>query len=90
MDYSHLPLTFSLDHNGTLDTLEAVLAIARRGGLRLAKLSLDDLKVAIELRADDADLLALFSARLHNVIGVYDISLSTSFTFESDQAVALP
>jgi len=86
MDYSHLPLTFSLDHDSALDTLEAVLAIARRGGLRLAKLNLIEHKVAVELRADDADLLTLFSARLHNVIGVHDISLSTSFTFAPDPA----
>jgi hypothetical protein len=89
MNYSHLPLTFCLDQDSALDTLEAVLAIARRGGLRLAKLNLEDHQVAVELRADDADLLALFSARLHNVIGVHDISLSTSFTFASDQTVAV-
>lgn len=89
MDYSHLPLTFSLDQDSALDTLEAVLAIARRGGLRLAKLNLEGHKVAVELRADDADLLTLFSARLHNVIGVHNISLSTSFTFAPDQAAAM-
>jgi hypothetical protein len=74
MNYSHLPLTFSLDQDSTLDTLEAVLAIARRGGLRLANLNLNNHRVAVDLEAEDADLLALFSARLHNVIGVHDIA----------------
>jgi len=88
MNYSPLALTFSLDHDSALDTLEAVLAIARRGGLHLEKLNLNNHRVAAELRADDADLLTLFSARLHNLIGVHDISLSPSFTFETEQAVA--
>ena len=73
-DY-RLPLTFSLDPDRVLDTLEAVLAIARRGNLRLARLQLDSGAVALELDAHDPDLLDLFGARLHNVIGVHDIAM---------------
>ena len=77
MTYAKLPLTFLIDSQSTLDTLEAVLAIARRGGLRLSTLQLqangeDDL-VSMELRADESDLLELFDARLRNVIGVHGI-----------------
>ncbi len=75
-----LPLTFSLDADHALDTLEAILAIARRGNLRLARLHVQHSTVALELGADDADLLALFSARLHNVIGVHDITVSAPLT----------
>ena len=77
MTCAHLPLTFSVDKDTTLDILEAVLAIARRGGLRLSRLHLQaapaaDL-VCMDLLADDPDMLALFAARLGNVIGVSDI-----------------
>ena len=77
MTCAHLPLTFSVDKDTTLDILEAVLAIARRGGLRLSRLHLQaaapaDL-VSMDLLADDPDLLALFAARLNNVIGVTDV-----------------
>ncbi|NHZ81512.1 hypothetical protein F2P44_19845 [Massilia sp. CCM 8695] len=77
MNDSHLPLSFSVSKTATLDTLEAVLAIARRGGLQLAALALDsragDDTVFLNLRAPDADLLDLFMARLNNVIGITDI-----------------
>lgn len=69
-------LTFTLESASQLDTLEAVLAIARRGGLRLAALNLQRQEVALELEADDGDLIELFNARLHNVIGVHDIAVS--------------
>ena len=77
MTCAHLPLTFSVDNDTTFDTLEAVLAIARRGGLRLSRLHVQaaapaDL-VSMDLLADDPDLLALFAARLNNVIGVADV-----------------
>ena len=77
MNDSHLPLRFSVPKTATLDTLEAVLAIARRGGLQLAALELDnraaDDTIFLNLRAPDADLLDLFMARLYNVIGISDI-----------------
>lgn len=70
-------LTFLLEPAGTLDTLESVFAIARRGGLRLRRLRLDpkgaDDFVYLRLSADDPDLLDLFRARLANLIGVHEI-----------------
>jgi hypothetical protein len=72
----HLSLSFSIDPDSTFDTLEMVLAIARRIGLQLAKLELRaGARVFIALRADDADPLALFCARLHNVIGVHEVCM---------------
>ena len=66
----HLPLSFSVAAPDTLDTLEAVLAIARRGGLRLAAMRLSPQagsdEVFMDLQAAEADLLALFLARLRN------------------------
>jgi hypothetical protein len=73
-------LTFTLEPASLIDTLEAVLAIARRGGLRLAALTLQRQQVALELEADDSDLIDLFNARLHNVIGVHDIAVSDRLT----------
>ncbi len=77
MNEHHLPLSFSLVAAETLDTLEAVLAIARRGGLRLVYLHVVDTEratdVALTLCAADADPLALFLARLNNLVGVHDI-----------------
>ncbi|MCE3606024.1 hypothetical protein LXA47_20790 [Massilia sp. P8910] len=77
MNDSHLPLRFSVPRTTTLDTLETVLAIARRGGLQLAALELDsrgaDDTIFLKLRAPDTDLLDLFMARLYNVIGITDI-----------------
>lgn len=77
-----LPLSFMVDKATALDTLEAVLAIARRGGLRLASLQVQardtaDL-VSMELTAPDSDLLALFDARLRNVVGIDDIQSAAS------------
>lgn len=77
MNSCHLPVRFSIDKARTLDTMEAVLAIARRGGLTLSRLQLhsragDDLAL-LELRASDPELLNLFVLRLSNVIGVADI-----------------
>jgi hypothetical protein len=75
MTSARLPLSFSIDPDSTLDTLEMVLAIARRIGLHLAQLQLRGSQAYLELHAADDDPLALFCARLHNVIGVYDIDL---------------
>lgn len=75
---NQLALTFSIDPQHTLDTMEAVLAIARRGGLQLGALQLgpraQDGRAYLELQAPDPDLLDLFLARLHNLIGVADIA----------------
>jgi hypothetical protein len=81
MNTALLPLTFTLDRDATLDTLEAVLAIARRGGLQLTSLECRQQQVALELAAPDSDLLTLFQNRLHNVIGVNDILVSEIFTY---------
>jgi hypothetical protein len=78
MYISHLPVRFSIDKDRTLDTMEAVLAIARRGGLTLGKLQLqarDSFDHAyLELQAHDPALLDLFLLRLQNVVGVADIA----------------
>lgn len=77
MTDAHLPLTFSVASGDTLDTLEAVLAIARRGGLRLAAMQVapctDADQVYLDLRAGEPDLLTLFLARLHSLFCVSDI-----------------
>lgn len=77
MNDSHLPLHFSVAKTATLDTLEAVLAIARRGGLHLAALELDssaaDDVIFLDLRAREPDLLDLFMTRLRNVIEIIEI-----------------
>lgn len=75
MTSARLPLSFSIDPDSTFDTLEMVLAIARRIGLRLARLEVDAGQVLIDLHAGHADPLALFHARLNNVIGVHDVCM---------------
>jgi hypothetical protein len=85
MNEHSLSLTFSLDNEAPLDALEAVLAVARRGNVRLAQLNVEHGAVAIALQAGDPDLLALCHARLHNLIGVFDISMSENFTIARTQ-----
>jgi len=75
MTCARLLLSFSVDPATTFDTLEMVLAIARRIGLHLARLEVDAGRVRIDLQAGHADPLALFHARLNNVIGVYDVCM---------------
>lgn len=75
MTSASLPLSFCIDPERTLDTLEMVLAIARRIGLHLTQLQLQGNRAFLELEAADDDPLALFCARLHNVVGVHDIDL---------------
>ncbi len=74
-------LTFFVAKGHTLDALEAALAIARRGGLQLAGLQLhsraQDDAVDLCLQAGEPDLLDLFLARLHNVIGIAGIDVNT-------------
>ncbi len=70
-------LTFCTDKDTTIDTLEAVLATARRGGLQLARLQMHARdahdQVVLELIARDSDLLDLFVHRVRNLFGVYGI-----------------
>lgn len=70
-------LTLTLEHPDTLDTLEAVLATARRGGLELHALHLvrhaHDTAVALAIGTNDADRIDLFKHRLRNIIGVLDV-----------------
>ncbi len=75
MTSARLPLCFCIDPDSPLDTLEMVLAIARRIGLQLDQLQLRGDQVFLALRAGDQDALALFCARLHNLIGVHSIVL---------------
>lgn len=75
MNCARLPLSFCVDPDTKFDTLEMVLAIARRIGLHLARLELEADQVFIDLHAGEPDPLALFHARLNNVIGVYDVCM---------------
>jgi hypothetical protein len=75
MTCARLSIGFSIEPDSTFDTLETVLATARRTGMRLARLEVRAHKVALELDAGDEDLCSLFSARLHNVIGVHDVCM---------------
>jgi acetolactate synthase regulatory subunit len=82
MNPHSLPLTFAVGKPQTLDALEAVLAIARRGGCQLASMQLRDgdgaNHVALELLAPDPDLLDLFLTRLHNLFDITDIVVSAT------------
>ncbi len=76
-----LPLTFSVASADTLDTLEAVLAIARRGGVRLNAMKVHACshardEVDLVLSALDADLLALFLARVRNLFCVEELRVT--------------
>ena len=70
-------LTFLLEPASTLDTLEAILATARRGGLQLDALRVQpegaDNAVHMRVRGPDADMLDLFTLRLHNLMDVHAI-----------------
>ncbi len=76
MNSHRLSLTFRVDPDSPLDTLEMVLAIARRISLRLARMEVRGELVFLDLRADEGDPLTLFCTRLHNVIGVHSIALN--------------
>jgi acetolactate synthase regulatory subunit len=82
MNPHSLPLTFAVGKPQTLDALEAVLAIARRGNCQLASLQLRDgggaNRVALELLAPDPDLLDLFLTRLHNLFDITDIAVAAT------------
>ncbi len=82
MTSAHLTLTFSVDKDSCLDTLEAVFAIARRAGLGLARLQLNAHvahdTVQMALQAPDPDRLALFEARVRQLVGAYDLETMIS------------
>lgn len=87
MNDAHLSLTFCLPDTDTLDTLEAVLAIARRGSVRLATMQVSPCdtrrqQVAIALRAAEPDLLELFLARLRNLYCIDDITLDAQSAYQ--------
>lgn len=77
MTTSRLPFTFSVDEATPFDTLEAVLATARRGGLTLVNIrahaTAGAVRVSIELLAQERDLLDLFAVRLRNLVDVFDM-----------------
>ena len=79
MNSPHLLLRFDIDPGDAFGTLEAVLAMARRGGLALERLATHAQSrqhhVQLGLGAADADLLHLFLARLGNQIGVSAIDI---------------
>lgn len=60
-----------------MSTLETVLATARRGGLHLVRLQMDQGDgvdtVSMELAATDPELLDLFCHRLRNLLNVFAI-----------------
>lgn len=88
MNPASLSLTFAVDQDEPAGTLEAVLAIARRGGVTLASMDFADTgkqaRASLRLTSDEPDRLDLFLTRLHNVIGVSQLAchdkVSASFT----------
>ena len=73
MPLPDLYLTVHLAGDDPLGAIEAVLATARRGGIDLLWMELAAGKLALHLRAADAERLELFTARLDNLIGVGDL-----------------
>jgi acetolactate synthase regulatory subunit len=80
MNYAHLTLSFSVSAEHAFNTLEAVLAIARRGGLAMGQLELGRVTqagthgVLLEVCADEPDRLDLFMLRLQGVFDITDLS----------------
>ena len=75
--------TFHLrvERDGSADTLEAVLATLRRGGLRLQTLRMASGRHGVELHvrvAGEADGLQLCRTRLCNLIGVIKVRVLAS------------
>ncbi len=81
MNSDHLSLLFHIEKADTLATLETVFATARRGNVRVTELRLSspapDDHVFMALSAENQDLLELFLARLHNIIGIHDCRVAT-------------
>lgn len=82
MNQHRLPITFAVGKPHTLEVMEAVLAIARRGGCQLASLVLRDGEhanhVALELLAPEPELLDLFVTRLNNLFDIAKIEVSST------------
>ena len=78
MDPTTLSLNFCVARDDPMSTLEAVLATARRGRLALASFTFtagaDRHSAVIEVQADEADRLDLFSLRLGNLIDISDVT----------------
>ncbi|MES3023333.1 MAG: hypothetical protein V4857_17355 [Pseudomonadota bacterium] len=76
---SQLSIHFSVSAEHAFNALEAVLAIARRGGLSIGALKVEPAGPAgahvvwLELRASEEDPLALFLARLQGVFDIDDL-----------------
>ena len=84
MNSDHLSLSFQMEKDDTLATLETVFATARRGNVRVTELQLSspepDDRVFMALSAENQDLLDLFLARLHNIIGVHNCCVAAKPT----------
>jgi acetolactate synthase regulatory subunit len=80
MNSATLTTTFDIATDEPAGTLEAVLAIARRGGVQLAALHFaaagHERRAILTLASDEPDRLDLFLTRLHNVIGVSGITVT--------------
>ena len=63
-------LTFAIDPQAAFDTLEAVLATARRGGLDLSSLYIEAATAEMTVRTTEPDRFALFRARVDNLAGI--------------------
>lgn len=66
-------MRFSIEPDCAFNSLEMVLAAARRINLKLLRMQVRADRVWLELDAADEDPLTLFGTRVQNVIGVYDI-----------------
>ena len=93
MNDAKLSLNFQFPTADTFDTLEAVLAIARRGGLHLRAMrvsapSVHRMSAFLQLEAHEGDLLDLFIARLQNLFCVEDVQVHADRT--SDALIAAP
>lgn len=77
MNPASLSLSFAVDQDQACGTLEAVLAIARRGGVTLARMDYADIgkhaRASVRLTSEEPDRLDLFLTRLHNVIGISQV-----------------
>ncbi len=85
MHSHHLSLSFRLETEDTLATLETVFATARRGNVGLTRLQLrhpdGEHEIVMDLTAREPEWLDLFLTRLHNIIGVHDcrVAIATAW-----------
>lgn len=83
MNDTRLSLTFYLSQADSFDTLEAVLATARRGGLTMHAMHVinadaERMHTVLALKANCPELLDLFVARLHNLYCVEDVEVHSA------------